>query len=85
MRLSVPYAWVAALAAEYGAIDCSWRESDRAFTGFVAEVWFEQPAGEFAQRWAKVIGYHIRSRQPADGPARYMLSIPVVLTPAPEI
>jgi hypothetical protein len=79
MRLSVPYAWVAALAAEYGAIECNWRESDRAFTGFVAEVWFAEPAGEFAQRWAQVIGYHVRSRQTIDGPAPYVLSIPVIV------
>jgi hypothetical protein len=77
--LAVPYEFVANLAAEHGAIDCCWRESDRAFTGFVAEVWFTHPAGEFAHRWAKVIGYSIRSRICTDGPARYMLSIPVIL------
>jgi hypothetical protein len=77
--VAVPYPLVAALAIEYGAIDCCWRESDRSFTGFVAEVWFAQPAGEFAHRWAKVIGYSIRSRALTDGPGRYMLSIPVAL------
>jgi hypothetical protein len=52
----VPYEYVAALAEEYGAVQCCWRESDRAFTGFVAEIWFAAPAGEFAQRWAKIVG-----------------------------
>ena len=77
--VAVPYRFVATLAAEYGAIDCFWRESDRSFTGFVAEVWFANPAGEFAQRWAKVIGYSIRSRHLSDGPGSYVLSIPVAL------
>ncbi len=40
-RLSVPFDFVATLAAEFGAVECCWRESDRSFTGFVAEVWFE--------------------------------------------
>jgi hypothetical protein len=79
-RLCVPYAFVAALAADYGAVECCWRESDRAFTGFVAEVWFDQPAGEFARHWAKIVGYSIRSRAVSEGPANYVLSIPVVLT-----
>ncbi len=75
----VPYEWVAALAEEYGAVQCCWRESDRAFTGFVAEIWFAHPAGEFAHHWAKIVGYPIRSRVTDDGPAPYVLSIPVVL------
>jgi hypothetical protein len=79
MQQSVPYEFVAALAAEYGAVQCCWRESDRAFTGFVAEIWFANPAGEFACRWAKIVGYPIRSRVTADGPARYVLSVPVSL------
>jgi hypothetical protein len=78
--IPVPYEFVAALAAEYGAIECCWRESDRAFTGFVAEVWFATPAGEFAQRWAKVVGYPIKSRRTDDGPADYVLSIPVAIS-----
>lgn len=76
---TVPYRFVAILAEEYGAIDYCWRESDCSFTGFVAEVWFAQPAGEFAQRWAQVIGYHILTRCPSEGPAPYVVSIPVAL------
>jgi len=36
--LFVPFQFVADLAAQFGAVECFWRESDRAFTGFVAEV-----------------------------------------------
>ena len=77
--VAVPYQYVATLAEEYGAIECCWRESERSFTGFVAEVWFTQPAGEFAHRWAKVIGYQIKSRCANDGPGQYVLSIPVAV------
>ncbi len=78
MRI-VPYQFVAILAEEYGAVECCWRESEHSFTGFVAEVWFANPAGEFAQRWARVIGYHIRTRCQIEGPAPYVVSIPVGL------
>lgn len=77
--VAVPYEYVATLAEAHGAIDCCWRESERSFTGFVAEVWFAQPAGEFAQGWAKVIGYQIKSRSVSEGPGSYVLSIPVVV------
>jgi hypothetical protein len=45
---SVPFSFVAGLAAEFGAVESFWRESGRSpdgaehhrsFTGFVAEVW----------------------------------------------
>lgn len=36
---SVPFEFVSALAAQFGAIECCWRESERSFTGFAAEVW----------------------------------------------
>jgi hypothetical protein len=78
--VAVPYAWVATLAAEYGAIDCCWRESDRAFTGFVAEIWFAQPAGEFGHKCAKLVGYPIRTRCTSDGPGAYVMSVPVALS-----
>jgi hypothetical protein len=60
--LFVPFQFVADLATQFGAVECFWRESDRAFTGFVAQVWFDdrRVAGEFAVRWARVVGYHIR-------------------------
>jgi hypothetical protein len=80
-RLSVPFAFVADLAAEFGAVECFWRESDRAFTGFVAEVWFSElrSAGEFALKWASVVGYHIRVRSVESGPARFAASVPIVV------
>lgn len=46
----VPYEFVQSLAAEFGAVECFWRESERSFTGFVAEVWFELLPSEFAAR-----------------------------------
>ncbi|MBE9029447.1 hypothetical protein IQ266_06675 [filamentous cyanobacterium LEGE 11480] len=76
---AVPYRFVATLAEEYGAIQCCWRESERSFTGFVAEVWFAKPMGDFAQRWASVIGYQIRTRCASEGPGAYVMSIPVAL------
>ncbi|HEY9663179.1 MAG TPA: hypothetical protein V6C65_32440 [Allocoleopsis sp.] len=72
----VPYDVVAGLAAEYGAIECCWRESERSFTGFVAEVWFNQLPSDFAQRWATVIGYAVKVRRREDGPAPFSVSIP---------
>lgn len=48
--LSVPFEFVQGLAAEFGACECFWRESDRAFTGFVAEVWFSALPGDLAVR-----------------------------------
>jgi hypothetical protein len=74
---AVPYELVALMALEYGAVDCFWRESDRAFTGCVAEVWFSSLPREFAVRWAAVVGYPIRSKQTDEGPGNYMVSIPV--------
>jgi hypothetical protein len=47
---SVPFAFVAGLAVEFGAVECFWREFDRSFMGFVAEVWFESCPREFAVR-----------------------------------
>jgi hypothetical protein len=39
---AVSYEFISGLAAEFGAVECCWRESERSFTGFVAEVWFAQ-------------------------------------------
>jgi hypothetical protein len=75
--LAAPYELVELIAMEYGAVDCFWRESDRAFTGCVAEVWFLGRPWEFAQKWARVVGYPIRSRSTEEGPGNYMVSVPV--------
>ena len=78
---SVPFAFVAGLAAEFGAVECFWRESDRSFTGFVAEVWFESVPREFAVRWAAVVGYSVLVRSVSAGPARFAVSVPCVVSP----
>lgn len=72
---SVPFALVASLASEFGAVDCCWRESTVSFTGFVAEVWFNELPGDFAIRWAGIVGYAIKVRR-ADGPGRFAVSVP---------
>ncbi|MBD2458393.1 hypothetical protein H6G80_30545 [Nostoc sp. FACHB-87] len=78
---SVPFEFVAGLAAEFGAVDCFWRESDSSFTGFVAEVWFSElsVAGQFASKWAEVVGYLVKVRCPSVGPSRFVVSVPVVV------
>jgi len=76
---SVPFSFVASLAAEFGAVDCFWRESSRSFTGFVAEVWFEQLPSGFAARWSAVVGYSVLVRSVSAGPARFAVSVPVVV------
>ena len=78
---SVPFEFVSALAADFEAVDCFWRESDVAFTGFVAEVWFSELglAGQFATKWAAVVGYAVKVRCPAVGPGRFVVSVPVVV------
>ena len=52
---SVPFEFVSGLAAEFGAVQCCWRESDRSFTDFVAEVWFQSQPREFCVRWAAML------------------------------
>lgn len=75
-RLSVPFDFVAGFASEFGAVECCWRESDRSFTGFVAEVWFESLPSEFAARWVAVVGYRIAVRCVPFGPGRFAVSVP---------
>lgn len=73
---SVPFEFVSGLAAEFGAVECFWRESDRSFTGFVAEVWFASLPSGFAARWSEVVGYSVLVRCPASGPGRFAVSVP---------
>lgn len=75
----VPFEFVSGLAAEFGAVQCCWRESDRSFTGFVAEVWFESQPREFSVRWAAVVGYSIQVRCVSSGPGRFAVSVPCVV------
>ena len=74
--LSVSYEFVQTLAVEFGAVECSWRESDRSFTGFVAEVWFAQLPSEFAAKWAAVVGYSVLVRSVSCSPGRFAVSVP---------
>ncbi|MGB6016552.1 MAG: hypothetical protein WBG32_17590 [Nodosilinea sp.] len=74
--LPVSYEFIQALAAEFGAVECCWRESDRSFTGFVAEVWFAQLPSGFSTRWAAVVGYSILVRSVSSGPGSFAASIP---------
>lgn len=75
----VPFAFVSGLAAESGAVECYWQESDRSFTGFVAEVWFRSLPGEFAARWSAVVGYSVFVRCVSAGPGRFAVSVPVTV------
>jgi len=77
--LSVPFEIVSGLAVEFGAVECCWRESDRSFTGFVAEVWFAELPREFAVKWARVVGYSVVVRCPSSGPGRFAVSVPCVV------
>lgn len=73
---SVPFEFVRGLACEFGAVEVYWRESDASFTGFVAEVWFDELPREFAIKWAEVVGYAVKVRGRSDGPARFAVSVP---------
>lgn len=74
--LPVPFDFVASLAADFGAVSCSWRESDRSFSGFVAEVWFDSLPSDFAVRWSGVVGYSVLVRCVSSGPGRFCVSVP---------
>jgi hypothetical protein len=77
--LSVPFEFVSGLAVEFGAVDCFWRESNRSFTGFVAEVWFDSLPSDFALRWSRVVGYSVVVRCPSLAPGRFAVSVPCVV------
>jgi hypothetical protein len=81
MRLSVPFEFVASLAEEFGAVQVTWRESERSFTGFVAEVWFDSGdrSGQFAAGWARTVGYMVRVRGVSDGPGIRCASVPCIV------
>lgn len=76
---SVPFDLIQGLANEFGAIECWWRESDRSFTGYVAEVWFDELPSDFAAKWASVVGYAVKVRCPSSGPGKFAASVPCVL------
>ena len=77
--LQVPFEFVASLAGEFGAVECFWRESERSFTGFVAEVWLLALPSEFAARWSAVVGYSVLVRSVSSGPGRFVVSVPCLV------
>ena len=79
--LPVPYEFVHSIAAESDALECYWRESDRSFTGFVAEVWFASLPSDFARRWSAIVGYAVVVRCISNGPGQFVVSVPVCFTP----
>lgn len=78
MRRYIPYHEVAKVAYFFGAIEVYWRESDRSFTGFVCESWWNFPPRKLASNCAKVVGYPIAIRR-LEGPGRFSMSVPVVI------
>lgn len=76
---SVPFPWVSQIAEEFGAVEVFARESDRSFTGFVAEIWFDALPKEFCTKWAAVVGYAIAVRAVEAGPGRFCASVPVTV------
>ena len=77
---SVPFEFVSQLAAEFGAVECCWRESERSFTGYVAECWFYQLPQSFCVKWSAVVGYQVRVRCLSRGTVRcFVASVPVTV------
>jgi len=76
----VPFSFVATLATDFGAVDFYWRESERSFSGFVAEVWFQSLPRQFALRWSAVVGYSVLVRCVSAGPGRFAVSVPCTVT-----
>lgn len=74
--LAIPLEFVQGWAAESGAVECAWVESDRSFTGFVAEVWFADLPSVFASRWASVVGYFVSGHLVPSGPGCVVVSVP---------
>ncbi|BAQ63954.1 hypothetical protein [Geminocystis sp. NIES-3709] len=62
-RLNVPYAMIAVIADQLGAIEVYWRESDRSYTGYVAEVWFDKLPSEFSYLWSQTVNTSILVRK----------------------
>lgn len=74
---AIPYNDVATVVTKYfGAYDVFWRESDRSFSGYVAECWFTTSPGDLATKFAKLVGYRITVRRIDD---YYMMSIPTTV------
>ncbi|MEM7579099.1 MAG: hypothetical protein AAF316_04470 [Cyanobacteria bacterium P01_A01_bin.80] len=80
----IPFDIIEKLANEYDAIECFWRESDVSFTGFVAEIWFNEIPSEFSIKCASLIKKSMKVRCLSDGVGKFALSVPVTV-PCGEI
>ena len=61
-------------AVQLGAVGFSVRESQRSFTGSVAEIWLEARVGEVAPQFAALVGREVVSRRVK---GCFVLSVPV--------
>lgn len=77
-RKALSYEVVRRFAEVTGAIECFWRISDRSFSGYVAEVWFNelQIAGEFARVCSDRTGVNCKLRVTSEGPAKFYVTVP---------
>lgn len=77
-KKALTYEVVRGLADLTGAVECFWRISDRSFSGYVAEVWFNelQTAGEFARVCSDRIGVNCKLRVTSEGPAKFYVTVP---------
>lgn len=77
-RKALIYEVVRRFAEVTGALECFWRISDRSFSGYVAEVWFNelQIAGEFARVCSDRTGVNCKLRVTSEGPAKFYVTVP---------
>lgn len=77
-RQALPYEVIRQFAEAAGAVECLWRESDRSFSGYVAEVWFSdlKSAGEFARVCSDRIGINCKIRATSEGPTQFYVTVP---------
>ena len=77
-RKALTYEVVRRFAEATGAVECFWRISDRSFSGYVAEVWFNelQIAGEFARVCSDRTGVNCKLRVTYEGPAKFYVTVP---------
>ncbi|HEY9296474.1 MAG TPA: hypothetical protein VIQ31_08890, partial [Phormidium sp.] len=77
-RKALSYEVVRTFAESTGAVECFWRISDRSFSGYVAEVWFNelQIAGEFARVCSDRIGVNCKLRVTSEGLAKFYVTVP---------
>lgn len=82
MSRIIPYYEVAKIAYRIGATEVFWRESQRSYTGFVAEIWFNYFPESFRKNCETVLNHFVAVRKlddEVDGPAPYVMSVPVAV------